>query len=114
MAIDPYRSRDLIKNTAGNVVDAFWFSLPVLLWLDSGFMILLYWLELQRHSGIKALRNISKTRIMLVGFAIATAAIYIILGSLAFGTLISIAYYNVFLILVCMSLLIFSLGLTWR
>jgi len=70
-AIDPEAIYGIITPWADTII----FNLPVLLWLDIGFMVLLYWAELVKSTGIQQIQNISKLRPFLIAFVIITAVV---------------------------------------
>jgi len=52
----------------GRIAEEFFFNIPIILWLAAGFMIFLYWVELQNSTGIKQLVMVSRFKSFLVIF----------------------------------------------
>jgi len=75
-AVDPHTVRNIFPLG----LEEFLFNFPILLWCACGFMLLLYWVELQQLSGIQELRNVSRLRPVLITAAILTAAVIFPIG----------------------------------
>jgi len=80
-SFDPHRIRNVIQNAnIGQPLDIILFNVPILFWLDAGFLVVLYWVELTSMTGIKELSNISRFRPLFFGFMIGTAATILPIG----------------------------------
>jgi len=70
-AVDPYGYREILDSSA----QALLFWVPVLLWLDVGFLVVLYWVELCNMSRIEHLLSLKKYRPYLIGIIISSAVL---------------------------------------
>jgi len=68
-ALDP----DSIYGIIPIWLDDLMYNLPVLLWMDVAYLVLLYWTELVQFSGINQISSISKLRPVLITLAIVFA-----------------------------------------
>jgi hypothetical protein len=86
--VDPQGFRNIFPSALESIM----YDLPLLLWLDAGYLILLYWyvigqlvltsrrVELLKSNGISRLTHLQRFRPVIIGIAIVTAALILPLG----------------------------------
>jgi len=62
LGIDPLDFRGIL----GPPLSDFLGVIPTVAYINAGFLIMLYWIEIQNHSGIKSLRSIRKLRPVMI------------------------------------------------
>jgi len=105
-AVDPHDIRGYLTPVGDDLL----FNIPLILWLMCGFMLFLYWIELQLLSGIKELTSLSKLKPLLITFTviIAIVLIPIVIGKSVTGGVLIGDVYNAFFIICFVILIVLS------
>eukprot|EP01119_Soliformovum_irregulare_P020816 TRINITY_DN67_c0_g3_i1.p1 TRINITY_DN67_c0_g3~~TRINITY_DN67_c0_g3_i1.p1 ORF type:complete len:394 (+),score=46.58 TRINITY_DN67_c0_g3_i1:66-1247(+) len=98
LLFDPHNMRQ-ISNRYGSAI---LYNLPILLWIDAGLLLFLYWIELQSRSRLTDLPNVKRYRPILFGFIIASAVVLLplVIWNMTGTTASSIVYHAAVIIMI--------------
>jgi len=106
-AVDPNSFRNIIPVAIGSIL----FNIPILIWIDVGFLMLLFWVEVQKFTGVKELQSVSRLRPVLIALIICTGVVILPIGIWqgVISSILSTAIYNGLILITVATEFIFGL-----
>jgi len=108
-SVDPFAYRGIIPPNVENVM----FNVPDILWIIGGYMLYLYWFELQAMSGIQELQFVRSFRPLLFVLIIVVILVVLPLGLWSFIALTALSnylFYGVFIITILSMIVLSSIS----